>query len=369
MRFLKTNLCTEVATNITASSSSANFPVSNLKNPFRSKHWRSSGAFVIDATNNKINFKESSGGAQLTATLSSGTYGVVGLQTEIKTKMQSVGASVYTVIQSAVTGTWSISTSGAYLTLLNATGTDAATNAFKTSLGFPNADKTGATSYVGSLVAIHTKESVVFDLITSQDISSVVLLWPKEDGIRLSSTAILKIEANATNVWTAPAVSQTLTINNDYMVASHFFTAVQSYRYWRVTIQDPQNPYLFVELGMVWIGENVAFNEPENGFKYTLVDPSHVSITDFGHEYVDEYPLSATLEFKYAFISYPTMQALENAFRTNGTKKPVLVVFDQAETVFNKDQFLIYGKFDKTHLTTHISYDIFSGTVKIKELG
>jgi hypothetical protein len=369
MRFLKTNLCTEAATNITASSSNANFPVSNLKNPFRSKHWRSSGAFVIDSTNNKINFKESAGGSELTATLTAGTYSSATLQTEIKTRMQAVGASVYTIIYSAVSAMWTVSTAGAYLALLNTTGMNAATNVFKVSLGFPNTDKTGATSYTGSLIAIHTKESIVFDMITTQDISSVVILWPKEDGIRLSSTAVLKIEGSATNVWASPAVSQVLTINNDYMVASFFFAAVQSYRYWRVTIEDAQNPYQFVELGMVWIGENVAFNEPENGFKFTLTDPSHVSATDFGHEYVDEYPLIASLEFKYNYIGYSTQQLLENAFRTNGTKKPVLVVFDQAQTVFNKDQFLIYGKFDKTHLTTHISYDIFSGTIKIKELG
>src|SRR4051812_33410514 len=55
-----------------------------------------------------------------------------------------------------------------------------------------------------------TSEWVVFDVVTTEPIDSVVLLWSKEDGIRLSNTAVVKIQANATNVWTSPAVDQTL---------------------------------------------------------------------------------------------------------------------------------------------------------------
>ncbi len=49
----------------------------------------------IDATNNKINFKE--GGAELTATLTSATYTLAALATEIKTQLDAAGALTYTV--------------------------------------------------------------------------------------------------------------------------------------------------------------------------------------------------------------------------------------------------------------------------------
>ena len=369
MRLLKTNLCTEGATSIVASSANPNFPVTNLSNPLRSKRWRSSGTFVIDATNNKINFKESAMGSELTATLSSGSYSITSLKAEIKTEMEAVGASDYTITYSGTTGLWTIVSNGAYFSLLNNTGSDSSVSTFKVALGFPNTDKTGGLTYTGSLIAIHTKESVVFDLVTSQDITSVVLLWPKEDGIKLSSSAVVKIEANATDVWTAPAVSQTMTIDDNYLVSSHFFSTTQSYRYWRVTIEDPRNPYLYVELGLVWIGENVAFNEPENGFSYKLKDLSNVSSTDFGHEYVDEYPQIAILEFGYNYIEYATAQVLENAYRSNGIKKPVLVVFDESSTVFNKNHFLIYGKFEPGFSLNQVFYNLFQGSVKITELG
>lgn len=369
MRFLTTNLCTENATVVTSSSANVNFPVSNLKNPFRSKRWRSSGTFVVDLSNNKIDFKDTGGGLEKTATLSLGTYSVSGLKTEIESKMASVGSHTYTVQYSTSTGLWTLSSNGSYFSLLNLTGTNNSLSILNKSLGFPAADKTGSLSYTGSLVACHTKESVVFDLQTIQDISSIVILWPKEDGIRLSDDAILKIEANATNSWSGPAVSQILTIDNDYLVASHFFSSVQTYRYWRVTVEDPKNSNLFVELGMVWIGENIEFNEPQNGFKINVSDTSTVSRTDFGHEYVDEYPNVVSLEFGYSYIGYSTAQIMENAFRQNGVRKPVLIVFDETEQVFNKDHFLIYGKFDKDFALNHVMYDMFNGVVKITELG
>ena len=49
----------------------------------------------IDATNNKINFNES--GSELTATISTATYSLSALASEIKTQLDSAGALTYTV--------------------------------------------------------------------------------------------------------------------------------------------------------------------------------------------------------------------------------------------------------------------------------
>lgn len=205
-----------------------------------------------------------------------------------------------------------------------------------------------------------TTLAVVFDLVTSEDVDSIALFWPKEDGIRLSNTATVKIQANASNVWTSPAVDETLTIDNTYMVASHFFTTDQSYRYWRVLIEDEDNAYDYVELGQVWIGKSLDIDPAQNGFKFRLVDRSKVSTTDFGHEYVDEYPDVATLEFSYRFLEYETVQTLENAFRANGRRKPVLVVMDATDDVFDKNHLLVYGKLQPSIALDHVRYDILN---------
>lgn len=198
----------------------------------------------------------------------------------------------------------------------------------------------------------------MFDFQTAEAVNTVVILWPKEDGIRLTEDAVVKIQANATNVWTSPTVNQTLTIDNDYSVASHHFSTDQSYRYWRVVVEDAGNPWAYVELGVVWIGKSLAVENAQNGFSYDLTDRSRTFANEFGHEYVDEYPQTATLTFSYQYLDYSAIQTLENAYRTNGNRKPVLVVLDPDETVFNKDHLLVYGKMSNRFGFKHVSYNL-----------
>lgn len=205
-----------------------------------------------------------------------------------------------------------------------------------------------------------TSEWVKFDMVTSEDIDSVVILWPKEDGIRLSETATVTIQANATNVWTSPAVSQVLTINNDYVMASHYFTTDQSYRYWRVVIADAGNPNGFLELGVVWLGKGLDISNAQNGFKFELQDRSKTVSTDFGHVYVDEYPLISAVEFSYQYLDYASIQILENAYRLNGNRDPVMVLLDAEEDVFDKDHFAVYGKFKSNFGLQHVRYNILN---------
>lgn len=257
MRIMDTNMCTEAATTVTASSSNPNFPVSNLKHPFRSKRWRSTS----------------------------------------------------------------------------------------------------------------TTANVVFDFQTTEPMDSVVILWPKEDGIKLTASSVVKIQANATNVWTSPAVDQVLTINNDYSVASHYFTTDQNYRYWRLLVTDPTNPWGYIEIGMIWIGKSLSVENAENGFTYSLIDGSKEIDNDFGHVYTDEYPQIATLQFSYSYLDYASVQILENAFRRNGNRKPVLVVLDPEEAVFNKDHLMVYGKMSSRFSLKHVTYNLLNiPDLMIKEL-
>ena len=214
-----------------------------------------------------------------------------------------------------------------------------------------------------------TSLSVVFDLKTAEEIDSVVLLWPKEDGIRLSNTATITVQANATDEWSSPAVSETLSIDNTYVLASHFFSQPKEYRYWRVVIDDPGNPYGFVELGLVWLGKGLPIDNMQNGFKFELVDASKTTRTEFGHEFVDEYPLYASIEFSYANMDYDQIEILDNAFRENSVRKPVLIVVDPSEAVFSSNHFLIYGKFSPRLGIGHVNYDIMNAEgLRIVEL-
>lgn len=365
MRLLTKNFTADSATIITASSQNVYFPVSNLKHEFRSKVWRSKGTFIINSTNNKLNFMDTD--TELTATIASGSYSVTGLQSEIKAQLEAVGVGVYSVLFSEGTGLWTISSDQAEIKLLNSTGTNVSTSIL-TVLGFSAADFTGGVTYTGSQIAIHTKERIVFDMRTTEELDSVVLMWPKEDGIKLSNSAVVKIEANATDNWSSPSVSQTLTINNDFSLASHYFSTSQTYRYWSITIEDSTNPYLYVELGVCFIGKALAIQEPENGFNFDIMDRSSVSRTSYGNEYIDEYPKYAILKFEYKYMQYEDVKALELVYQQVGRNKPIFVTLDHTDILFDKDNYAIYGKLGNSLRLSHAIYNLLGTNLILTEI-
>lgn len=103
------------------------------------------GNIVITTANQKLNFDE--GGAELTATITAGTYTPSTLATEIDTQMTAAGAAAYTITYSGKV--FRIANDGATLNLLCNTGTDVANGIWDT-IGYDtSADKAGFTNYAG----------------------------------------------------------------------------------------------------------------------------------------------------------------------------------------------------------------------------
>jgi hypothetical protein len=213
-----------------------------------------------------------------------------------------------------------------------------------------------------------TTAQVVFDMQTAEPVDSCVILWPKEDGVLISDTAVVKIQANATNVWTSPSVDVTLTLNETYEVMSKFWSTDQEYRYWRVSIVDSGNALGYVALGVVVLGKSEAISSADNGFKYELIDQSKVIRTDFGNEYVDEYPKVAKLSLAFNVLDYTDIELLDAAYRRNGTRMPIYISLDDTDVTFDKDFFAIYGKFPPSVSFDHINYQIFNTTLDIREV-
>lgn len=368
LRLVDYNFTQQVATALTASSSDPSFPVANIKNPIRSRVHRTSGNFVINATNNKIDFKEAGGGAELTATIASGTYTPTTLAAAIKTALEDAGAATYTVTYSTSTGKWTIANDGAFLSILWLTGTNTATSVGSTLGHDITADSTGALTYTGSMIAIHTEESVVIDNGSTEEIDTVALIFDLINGHKLTSSAVITIQANATDSWAAPAVSQVVALDTVYSIATHFFSANQSYRYWRVKIVDPRNPYLYVELSKIILGKGVTLGAlPGRGFSDTLRDQSATQETEYGHRYSDVYPLRREIEFNYPGLSAADIAKIQLAYRRNGKTKPVALAIDPTATAYDKDRFFIYGFLQDALPVTHLSGTKFTVPLSIRE--
>lgn len=113
----------------------------------------------VTSSNRSLDFKSSPGGPEKQATLKSGLYSLTTLAREVSRAMTQAdgGANTYTVtvdrtIGGGLQNRITISSSGAFLSLLFASGTRTASNCASL-LGFNVADRTGGTSYSGNFSA------------------------------------------------------------------------------------------------------------------------------------------------------------------------------------------------------------------------
>ena len=366
-RILDTNYFFSSSYTMTVSSEDADFPKENLRNYLRSKVWRTTPGsnYVIDATNNKLDFTE--GGGELTATISSGTYTATTLCTEIDTRVTAAGAGSYTVTYSTTTGKFTIVKSAGTFTLKWATGTNTATS-IRTAIGFSNADDTGALTYTSDTVALHTEEWVKLDLGSAKNVDSVAVIFDGVDGVRLSASAVVKIQGNATDAWTAPSVDTTLSLDASYDVMTHFYSSAQSYRWWRLKIVDVDNSNLFVEIPKVVLSSATQLGQvPEVGFRNKIVDGSKKAENEYGHSYFDIYPSRRYLRFMFKALSSADIETMFLMFQTVGKHTPVCVSLDSTATLFDKDRFFLYGRFTTDFDAQHEFYDRFNLEMEIAE--
>jgi hypothetical protein len=114
--------------------------------------------FEVNSTNRSVDFKESSGGPIVQATLNLGYYSLTSLMAEVARAMNAAGTQTYVLtanravmggLQNRVTIT---TTTGAYLSVLFGTGPRAASSVAPL-LGFVPSDLTGALTYTGTASA------------------------------------------------------------------------------------------------------------------------------------------------------------------------------------------------------------------------
>lgn len=362
MRLVAYNYVQETPTTVFSSSENPNFPALNVKHQIRGKEWRSNGNFVIEAGKNRICFDEGFG--EIVASITPGTYSVSQLKAEIKTQLEAVGALTYTVTFNHRTGLWSISATGEFA-LLGATGSHL--DEVLSIIGFAIADRAGEDNYTAPKIALHTEEHIGFDFKTAEEIDSVAIMWPKGN-FNLSENATIRLQANATANFTAPAIDVEMNFSDKFEIATHYFAAPESYRYWRVVIVDPENNNLYVSVGVVIIGLNELTEAPGNGFTLVQSDRSTIVKTDFGHEYTDEYPVLRVLNLNFKLIEYPIVEKLIELYEKIGSKRPVFVTMGIDNSLFDKDCFAIYGKFPESITHTHYSFNIFDDGLSIREI-
>lgn len=213
------------------------------------------------------------------------------------------------------------------------------------------------------------EESLVIDLKTIEEIDSAVIFFDPTVGIKLSEGADVRIQANATNVWDSPAVDQAMTIDEDNGVISHFFSTDQSYRYWRLFIDDPVSGYTYLEIPKLMLTKATQLTQgPKQGFGMKLSDQTKNQRTEYGHEFSDVYPSLKALDFSFEAITDADRETLKQVFERVGSVRCIAVSLDSEEDIFDKDTFLIYGKIRGDFQAKHSVFSYFDSGLTLEEV-
>jgi hypothetical protein len=274
------NLCQASASVITTPSVASGYAKSWLKDPLRSKTWRSKSGWTIEAGfNDKLDFNEGVSG-DATATITADNYTGSELATEIQTQMNSAATdNTYTVTYSDSTYKFTIArdSGSASINLEWATG-DNAGYSIGADIGFDtSADDTGATSYTGDYGVYQSRHYVKFDLASCSAVDNSFIHY-----FNIESSASVKLQADTadtTTDWTNPSVSTSMTIGD---VVVSWLTSTNSYRYWRFLIDNTKCSDGYTYVGIPYLGGYLQPPGISNRFAEDYVELSEVGLSDHG---------------------------------------------------------------------------------------
>lgn len=333
----------DVVANAYKSSQKAAYPVSNVYDlERRRKAWRSDGYWDLTGAVTIV-FQESAG-VNLTATLAATEYtSNTDLYAAIKTALEDAGVGTYTVARDATTGRIKITQSVAGgATVFRLMWTSA--SALGALLGYDtSADDTGATEYEADLLRIHTSEWLEWDLGLPSNPTAFVALGERDTPIPISPNATVKLQANHTRNWSSPAVDLTLTYRDNilaYLDADGIGGTGAGYRYWRLVITDVENPNLYVQLGVAWLGRHVEISRgcPEFPLELQHKDYSDVQETESGQRYTAARSLTDIIPLTWAVLDTETKEALQNVWAFYARHSAFLVSMDP-DNVFSTDGY------------------------------
>lgn len=357
------------------SSEQSSFPVTNAYNTQRrSKVWRSNGYFNITASNNQIVLRETNGGPDLIAQITIAEYSsVTSMCAAIKSALEAIGASTYTVTNSSSTGfKFQIVSNGSggsgvfHLMLTDSDFTAASILGFDDSIDLTDSSLTRLSDFL----TISSEEFIEWDLGISSNPTGFALIGPRNSPLKLSPGGTYKLQANYTSNWSMPAYETDLAYNdNALFITNEDGIADDSYRFWRVQIVD-QNPNGYVEVGFIGLGNffTPVRGRPQYGMSIDLVDLTQTLFSEGGQSYADIKPKTANYSINWVGLKKEAIEEIEDQFAIYGTGIPFLVGLDTFPAFSSSAQRrVLFAKFAQEPRFTLISPNNFECSMILRE--
>lgn len=206
--------------------------------------------------------------------------------------------------------------------------------------------------------------NLVFDTITAQPVDSVLVKanWKTGRGF----VGDLTIEANATNEWSSPAFSTTLSFNDEFNLG-HVEFAEQSYRFWRIV--GTGSGYL--ELSNLFIGKKITLesNSIDLGWSIQRVDNSRSRENRYKQKFTDVINEQDTVRASYKLLNKDELDTILDIFKVAQTYNPVWCIVDSTATIVNdKERFAGMFEFNQTGRPRNSNFALYDLNFVMEEV-
>lgn len=360
VRILHNNfLDTSLVSHQTQSSEQTAFPVSNVFNfQRRSKVWRSNGYWEITSANNTIIFRETLA-VNLTATVAVGEYtSSTTLYAAIKTALEAIGDSTYTVSTDTTTLKVKIVSNGS-----GGGGVfqiDWITSTMGSTLGYATTEEdTGALTYIADQLKIHTSEWIKWDFGISTLPKAFCLIGARNSPIKISPSATIKLQGNETDIWTSPSSEITLDYQDDVIYSiNEAGLWDEALRYARLLIQDQDNPQGYVQIGSLFLGDyfDAIRGRVQYPFSGIYIDSSLTTFSEGGQSFSDIRQKTEVFSISWFGLTIADRENIDDLWDNLGTSNSFFMQFDP-DTAFSSsgNKLIRYVKFQNAP-----SYDLVS---------
>lgn len=367
IRFMTNNMADVQSSSLNKSSELSNFPASNAIDSFRSKVWVPSGYFkVTTGVDDSLYIND---GAPKTVTITAGTYQTPALlAAQIQTDLNAVSANWTVAYDSAgETYKFTISNTGSVTLVLSNSGT-----AIWDKLGFTLVVDQVGTSFTAQRQRNHDEEFLKVDMGAISQVDFIGVISPLGSVFPISKNAVIKIQANNMDDFTAPPLDITLTTLPGGIMRYFDDIADSNFRFWRfsyVDREDPEGPES-VSLAQFYLG---TFTTIENrnvvrGFGKELVDPSDTEESESGALYFDKkttYIRMKSLAIQH--LDRSDKDALNQMYFNLGKTTPFYISLDpKLELTDSLDELTKYVTFEGLE-TQHVANDIFTMNFQVRE--
>lgn len=278
---------------LTPSSEVATLPATFLQDQLRQKPWRTlTGFTIVDDFNNKLDFERPPGTPRV-ATIPAGTYvSGVDLATAITAALEAADAAPqwscdYGV---AAANTFRIRDAAGAPVNFNLMFAPTAPNYTKSiaiCLGYTETDHTGTSTYTAELVSYQSRHFLKINRSDGAAINALAAILLDHTAFPSGSFPSWRIQANATDVWTAPTLNLAYDNIISRAVAVQFFSTT-TLAWWRITFRDTLNTSGYFELSKFFLGPYVDPSiNPRDDLRNEVEDFSAVEQGVDGTHFVD----------------------------------------------------------------------------------